>query len=100
MQNTISNATAKPVSVKLAPSLKARLDAVAAADDRTPHAIMLAAIEDYVAQKEYDAELLTASVAACEEYDLTGLHVTHEEMEAWMAEVIAGRDADFPKCHT
>jgi predicted transcriptional regulator len=99
MPTAVSNAIAKPVSVKLTSALKARLDAVAAAADRTPHAIMLAAIEDYVRQKEYDSELLAASIAACEEYDLTGLHVTHEEMETWMAELVAGRYADPPKCH-
>ena len=46
-------------------------------------------------------ELSTAQVrSALKEFEETGLHVTQEEMEAWLARLEAGEDVDPPKPHT
>jgi predicted transcriptional regulator len=39
------------------------------------------------------------SIAAWNEYRLTGLHVTAEEADAWLARLEAGEDAEPPKPH-
>jgi predicted transcriptional regulator len=36
---------------------------------------------------------------AWEEFQQTGLRLTHEEVDAWMAKLEAGEDAKLPACH-
>lgn len=33
------------------------------------------------------------------EYQVTGLHVTVEEADAWLAKLEAGQDIEPPECH-
>jgi predicted transcriptional regulator len=40
------------------------------------------------------------AVEAWEHYQATGLHLTDEELGAWIAKLEAGEDAPFPECHT
>jgi predicted transcriptional regulator len=40
------------------------------------------------------------TLAAWEHYQATGLHLTQEEAEAWMAQLVAGLTVDPPECHT
>jgi predicted transcriptional regulator len=37
---------------------------------------------------------------AWEEYQATGLHLTFEEADAWLAELESGNDVEPPACHT
>ena len=39
------------------------------------------------------------ALAAWADYQATGQHVTAEEADAWLAELEAGKDVDFPECH-
>ncbi len=43
--------------------------------------------------------LWQAGHAAWQQYQETGLHLTMEEMDSWMAKPEAGEDAELPKCH-
>jgi len=43
--------------------------------------------------------MLQDALAAWAEYRATGLHVTAEEADAWLAKLEAGKDAAPPKCH-
>lgn len=45
-------------------------------------------------------QLRTDALAAWEEYQRTGLHVTAEEAEHWLAQLEAGENAPPPECHT
>jgi predicted transcriptional regulator len=97
MPTAVSNATAKPVSVKLTPALKARLDVIAAANDRSTHSLMQSAIEAYVEQEEEKALLLKEALEACDDYDKTGLHVDGERAKEWLRKMAAGVRAARPE---
>jgi predicted transcriptional regulator len=58
------------------------------------------AIEQFVEREEDRDQLNRDSVAAWEEYQATGLHVTAEEADAWLAKLEAGEDAEPPTPHT
>ncbi len=86
-------------SVKISMPLHARIASLAAARQRTPHALMIQAIENFVDREEQRESLRQEARAAHEEYMRTGLHVTAEEADAWLAELEAGNDVEPPKCH-
>ncbi len=88
------------ISVKIDDSLKGRVQSLASARQRSPHWIMREAIARYVDQEEARETLRRDAVAAWEGYQLTGLHATFEEADAWLAELESGRTAEPPKCHT
>ncbi|MDR2892193.1 MAG: CopG family transcriptional regulator [Deltaproteobacteria bacterium] len=79
--------------------LHARVVSLAETRDRTPHALMLQAIEAFINREEQRETLRQEARAAHDEYMRTGLHVTGEEADAWLAELEAGNDAEPPKCH-
>ncbi|QAZ69652.1 CopG family ribbon-helix-helix protein [Solidesulfovibrio carbinolicus] len=90
---------ATPTSIKLPVALRERLQQLARMRKRTPHALMLQALETYVAREEQREALRQEALAAHEAFMLTGLHVTAEEADAWLAELEAGNDVEPPKCH-
>ena len=44
-------------------------------------------------------EFRAAALAAWADYQRTGLHVTEEEADAWLAKLEAGEDGEPPECH-
>lgn len=92
-------AHATPTSIKLPVELRDRLQTLAKSRKRTPHSLMLQALETYVAREEQREALRQEAKAAHDEFMLTGLHVTAEEADAWLAELEAGNDVEPPKCH-
>lgn len=90
---------ATPTSIKLPAQLRERLQHLAQVRQRTPHALMIQALETYVAREEQRESLRQEALAAHDEFLLTGLHVTAEEADAWLAELEAGNDVEPPKCH-
>ena len=61
---------------------------------------MREAIQDYVSREEKRQSFLRDAQAAWEDYQRTGLHLTNDEMNAWMDKIVAGEDAAMPECHT
>lgn len=88
-----------PTSIKLPAELRDRLQNLAQARKRTPHALMLQALETFVTREEQREALRQEALAAHEAFALTGLHVTAREADAWLAELEAGNDVEPPKCH-
>lgn len=88
-----------PVSVKLSENEKKRAMELAAARDRKPHWIYRQAIIQYLDREEKREALRRDAIAAYEEYRQTGLHVTHNEADAWMKKLESGLDVEPPKCH-
>ena len=86
-------------SLKLDRSVKDRIQRIASARRRTPHWIMREAVEQYLDREEKREQFRHDALAAWEEYQSTGLHVTSEEADAWMAKLEAGKRAPIPKCH-
>lgn len=87
-------------SVKLDDALKGRVQHLATARRRTPHWIMREAIEQYVEREEKREAFKREALEAWAEYQRTGLHLTGEEVDAWLAKLEAGDDAEMPTCHT
>ena len=89
----------KPVSVKLESDLRERLKNLADARQRSTHWVMREAIAQYVEREEKREAFRQATLTAWQEYQDTGLHLTGDEMDAWMAKLEAGEDAQLPACH-
>jgi predicted transcriptional regulator len=85
-------------SVKLDSEIKDRLQRLASARQRSGHWLMREAIEQYVEREELRQQMRQDALAAWAEYQATGLHVTAEEADAWLAKLEAGDDADPPAC--
>ena len=86
-------------SIKIPGRLRARLQNLAESRQRTPHALMLQAIEDFVSREEKREAWRQEGIAAWEEYQRTGLHLTNDEVIEWMDKIIQGEKAPMPKCH-
>ena len=86
-------------SVRLPSALHARIISLAEFRDRSPHSLMLQAIETFVSREEQREALRQEAKAAHEHYMLTGLHLTNAEVIEWMDKIIQGEKAPMPKCH-
>ncbi|MDP2784684.1 MAG: ribbon-helix-helix protein, CopG family, partial [Sulfurimicrobium sp.] len=76
-----------------------RVKRLADARHRTPHWLMREAIRQYVEREEKREAFRQDAINAWQEYQETGLHVTGEEVEVWLAKLEAGQDAEPPECH-
>jgi predicted transcriptional regulator len=85
-------------SLKLDVNVKERVQRLAAARRRSPHWLMREAIEEYVDREEKREQFRQDALAAWAHYRSTGLHVTGEDADAWLAKLEAGKDAPPPKC--
>lgn len=86
-------------TLKIDQGIKERVKRLADARHRTPHRVMLDAIGEYVEREEKREAFRQDGMRAWEEYQSTGLHVTHEEADAWLAKLEQGKDEDPPACH-
>ena len=90
---------AAATSIKLDDNLKGRVQHLAAARRRSSHWIMREAIAQYVEREEKREAFKRDALRAWDEYQQTGLHLTLDEADAWLAKLEAGEDAEPPKCH-
>lgn len=90
---------AAATSIKLDDGLKGRVQHLAKVRRRSSHWIMREAITQYVEREEKREAFRQDALQAWEEYQQTGLHLTLEEADAWLAKLEAGDDAEPPKCH-
>lgn len=90
---------AAATSIKLDDELKGRVQHLAEARRRTSHWIMREAIAQYVEREEKREAFKQDALRAWEDYQRTGLHLTLEEVDVWLAKLEAGEDTDMPKCH-
>ena len=98
-----------PVAVKLDEDVHSRMKVLAEARDRSPHWMMREAIAQYVEREEKAISHRGGNAAreafrqdgirAWNAYQETGLHVTHAEADAWLAQLAAGDDQEPPECH-
>lgn len=90
---------ATATSIKLDDDLKNRLQHLAESRRRSAHWIMREAITQYVEREEKREAYLRDAQNAWEEFQRTGLHVTAEEADEWLAQLAAGNDVEPPECH-
>lgn len=86
-------------SVKMPPALHARVVNLAETRKRTAHAVMIQAIESYVDREEKREAWRQEGIAAWEEYQRTGLHLTGDEVRGWINQIRQGKKMPVPKCH-
>lgn len=87
------------VSIKLAPSERGRIAALASLKKRTPHYLMREAILDYVSREESRLNFIAAAESSFEHYKQTELHVTLDEFSTWVSAVQKTADTPMPICH-
>ena len=86
-------------SLKLDDALRSRVQRLADLRRRSAHWIMREAIQQYVEREEKREELRQAALAAWEDYQNTGLHLTADEADAWLEKLEGGQDVQVPECH-
>ncbi|MBP9712671.1 MAG: CopG family ribbon-helix-helix protein [Sterolibacterium sp.] len=86
-------------SLKIDDTLKSRVHHLATQRRRSPHWIMLEAIQQYVEREEacesFKQEAL-ASWVACQE---TGRHLTGQEVRTWLSTWGTEEEKAVPECH-
>ena len=86
-------------NVTLASALHKRVEMLASEHRQTPNSLMSEAIEQYVHRQEKREQFLKDGVAAWKDYKETGLHLTGQDINAWLERLDAGEDAELPECH-
>ncbi|OJW56963.1 MAG: CopG family transcriptional regulator [Thiobacillus sp. 65-1059] len=89
----------RPVAIKIDEDTRNRIKRLADARQRSSHWLMLEAIRQYVEREEKREAFRQDGINAWNEYQKTGLHVSLEEADAWLAQLEAGKDVEPPECH-
>ena len=87
------------VSVKLDPSDRERISALASTKKRTPHYLMKEAIREYIEREESRQNFINVAERSYEHYKETGSHISLDEFSTWVDEVEKNPDAPMPVCH-
>lgn len=61
--------------------------------------ILREAVEEYVERDEKRRRFRRDAVAAWQDYQSTGLHLTEEEADSWLAKLESGENPMPPECH-
>lgn len=85
--------------LKLDPETEARVQRLAAARQQSAERVMRDAVEQYVEREETREQWRQEALAAWANYQATGLYLTGDEADAWLARLEAGEDVDPPACH-
>ena len=85
-------------ALRLEPELKQRAELIAAADRRTLSFVVRDALQMYLEQREAEAAEINHAMAAWNEYQQTGLHVTGDEMSAWLRSWGTEHESETPQC--
>ncbi len=90
---------ARTVSVKLDNDMRDRIRHLADARHRTMHWLIRQAIEQYVEREEKRETFRQDTLKAWEEFQETGLHVTGDEVIAWLETWGDDNEKAAPECH-
>jgi predicted transcriptional regulator len=86
-------------TIKIDQSIKDRVKRLADARHRPASGLIVEAISEYVEREERRDAFRQDAIRAWNEYQATGLHVTIEEADAWLAQLENGHDVEPPICH-
>ena len=95
----MSASAIRPVTIKIEPEIKERVKRLADVRHRSSHWLMREAISQYLDREEKREAYRQDALRAWNEYQATGLHVTLEEADVWLAELEAGKASEPPLCH-
>lgn len=88
-----------PVAIKIDEDMRARVKRLAEARHRSSHWMMLEAIRQYVEREEKREAFRQDGIRAWNEYQATGLHVTGDEVIAWLDTWGEENEQAAPVCH-
>jgi predicted transcriptional regulator len=86
-------------SIKINDALKDRVQHLANQRRRSPHWIMLEAIQQYVEREEAQESFKQEAVASWAAYQETGLHLTGQEVRSWLNTWGTDNEKAIPECH-
>jgi predicted transcriptional regulator len=86
-------------SIKIDDELKSRVQHLAERRRRSAHWIMREAITQYVEREEARESFRQEAMASWAEYQETGLHLTADEVNAWLRTWGNEADMEPPECH-
>ena len=89
----------RPVAIKIDQDTRDRVKRLAEARHRTPHWLMREAISQYVEREEKRESFRQDATNAWNEYQETGLHVTGDEVIAWLDSWGGEDEKAAPACH-
>lgn len=89
----------RPTTIKIDQETKARVQRLAEARQRTPHWMILDAIRQYVDREEKRDAFRQDGIKAWREYQKAGLHLTGDEVIAWLDTWGEENEAAAPLCH-
>ena len=90
---------ASPTSLKLDDELKGRVQQLAEVRRRSSHWIMREAIAQYVEREEKREALRQQTLNAWDEFQVSGPHVTGDEVENWLSTWGTDDELPTPECH-
>ena len=93
-------AALRPTTIKIDVDTKNRVKRLADARHRSSHWMILEAIRQYVGREEQRELMRQHALAAWNDYQVNGLHVTHEEADNWLSKLEAGQAIASPTCHS
>lgn len=91
--------TTRPVAIKIDIDINERVKRLADARHRTPHWMMREAIRQYVEREEKREVFRQDALKAWQEYQETGLHMTGDEVQAWLETWGTDNELSAPVCH-
>ena len=97
---SVEKARTGSVTIKLDAADRNRIESLASAKKRTPHYLMKEAILDYVKKEEARQNFIAAAQSSFEHYKETGLHISLDELSAWVEQVQQDPGAPVPPCHS
>lgn len=86
-------------SLKIDETLKARVQHLANQRRRSPHWIMLDAIQQYVEREEASERFNQEALASWAAYRETGRHLTGQEVRSWLNTWGTEDERAAPECH-
>ena len=81
-------------------ALMERLERLADEQNRPAEVLFVEALNAYLTREEDTAYERRELLARSAEFDQNGLHLTHEEVKAWIRRRAVGDKAPLPPCHT
>lgn len=95
----MTTAATRPIAIKIDQDTRNRVKRLAEARHRTSHWMMREAISQYVEREEKREAFRQDAINAWNEYQETGLHVTGDEVVAWLDTWGEENEKAAPICH-
>jgi predicted transcriptional regulator len=95
----MTDTATRPIAIKIDNDTRERIKRLAEARHRTSHWMMREAIRQYVEREEKREAFRKDALDAWQEYRETGLHVTSDEVMAWLETWGEENETAAPICH-